>query len=371
MTLAEYRARFPAGGALRHLNNAGLAPISQDASDTICYWARRFHREGNHTNDDYFAAVAKTRESLARLIGAEARELAFFQNTSQAVSQLAFGFPLQRNDEVVLWDQEYASHLYPWKAACERADAKLVLVPSTTDLSTPVEKLVEAFTPKTKVVAVSWVQFQTGAVTDLAALSRETRARGIFLAVDGMQGLGLFPFRDWPHVDAFYGGSHKWLTSPVGVGFLALKLDHVKKLRELAVGAYTYGTCDDPTDLTCVPKKDASRFEPGSKQVLEITALGASVDLILSTGVEPLLAEAERLARILVDKLKAQGFTVHSPHGGGWKGSIVNFTPPPGVSLASVQDSLRRAGAVFAVRGPGLRLSPHAFNCERDLEGLF
>ena len=140
-----------------------------------------------------------------------------------------------------------------------------------------------------------------------------------------MQGLGLHPFnmKEWG-IDAVAGGSHKWLTSPVGVGFLALSSKHMNIIRPHNVGAYTFGTCDDPTDLMCTPKKDALKFEAGSKQVLEITALGASVDLILKTSVETIEAEVLRLSGKLSQSLKKLNFEVHYN-----ESSIVNFLPKP------------------------------------------
>ena len=127
-----------------------------------------------------------------------------------------------------------------------------------------------------------------------------------------MQGLGLHPFnmKEWG-VDAVAGGSHKWLTSSVGVGFLALDMKHMYKIKPHNVGAYTFGTCDDPTDLECKPKRNALKFEAGSKQVLEITALGASVDLILKTTVPVIEKEVLRLSNILHQGLLKLGYEVH------------------------------------------------------------
>ena len=174
-----------------------------------------------------------------------------------------------------------------------------------------------------------------------------------------MQSLGLHPMqmKEWG-IDAVAGGSHKWLTSPVGVGFLALDMKHMNMIKPHNVGAYTFGTCDDPTDLLCTPKKDALKFEAGSKQVLEITALGASVDLILKTNVSVIEKEVLRLASLLQMGLVEKGFEVHSNHS-----SIVNFIPK--VDSAK---KLTNITCNFAIRGLGIRLSPHAFNTDQEIE---
>jgi len=357
--LREFKNQFYHDTKRLHLNNAGLAPISRAARDRILYWGNRFYEEGFYTDADYVADVLHTRNSLATLIGCDHSEIAFFQSTAGAISQLCFHFPLKEGDEVLTWNQEYASNLYPWQEACKRAGATLVLCESGERLTTPVEKLISKITDKTKIVAISWLQFQTGARTDIQALSKVTKEKNIFLFVDIMQGLGLHEFnmKEWG-VDAVAGGSHKWLVSPVGVGYFALDSKHMNLIRPHNVGAYTFGTCDDPADLFCMQKKDALKFEAGSKQVLEITALGASVDLILKTGVKTIEAEVLRLATKLVHGLRDNGFDVH--HNGS---SHVNFIPK-----ADSAEKLKKIPCNFAVRGPGLRLSPHAFNTDEQID---
>ena len=359
MSLQEYKKQFYREGDRLHLNNAGLAPISRPARDRILSWGTRFYEEGFYTDNDYMNDVLHSRMSLANLVGCDFNEIAFFQSTAGGISQLCFNFPLEKEDEVITWDQEYASNLYPWQEACKRKGANLVIVESEKNLTTPVEKIIAKITPKTRVIAISWVQFLTGARTDIQALSQVTRANNIFLFVDIMQGLGLHPFnmKEWG-VDAVASGSHKWLTSPVGVGFLALDLKHMDKIRPHNVGAYTFGTCDDPTDLFCMPKKDAFKFEAGSKQVLEITALGASVDLILKTGVSVIEKEVLRLSQKLTTGLRASGYEVHNNGS-----SIVNFIP-----RTDTVEKLKAIPCNYAVRGPGIRLSPHAFNSDEDID---
>lgn len=361
----DFKAAFYQGTERLHMNNGGLAPISAPARDKIHYWGERFYKEGFYTDLDYVADVLHSRTSLAKLIGCTHSEISFFQSTAGAVSQLAMQFPLQKDDEVITWAEEYGSHLYPWQEACKRKDAKLILVKSLENLSTPYQLLVEKITPKTKIIAISWVQFLTGARTDIEALAKITKEKKIFLFVDIIQGLGLHPFemKKWG-VDAVAGGSHKWLFSPVGVGYLALDQKHIGMIKPHNVGSYTFGTCDDPTDLVCMPKTDSLKFEAGSKQVLEITAMGASIDLILKTGIELIEKETLRLATLLRNGLEQKNYKVHSPfESHNHLTSMVNFIPK-----SDTLEALSRIPCNYAVRGPGLRLSPAAFTSEAVID---
>ena len=363
--IEKFKSSFTNNASRIHLNNGGLAPISVQARDKIKYWAERFYEEGFYTDHDYVQDVLHSRTSLARLIGCDHSEIAFFQSTAGAVSQFAMQFPLSPGDEVITWAEEYGSHLFPWQEACKRKQANLITVKSLDNLATPYELLVEKITSKTKVIAVSWVQFLTGAKTDLEALGKITREKNIFLFVDIIQGLGLHPFdMKKLKVDAVAGGSHKWLFSPVGVGYLALDQRHMHLIKPHNIGSYTFGTCDDPTDSVCAPKLDALKFEAGSKQVLEITALGASVDLIISTGVSAIEKETLGLATLLRTGLEKKSYIVHSPYElHNHQSAMVNFIPK-----AETVEQLKGLPCNFAVRGPGIRLSPAGFTTTEDIQ---
>ncbi len=353
---------------LLHFNNAGLAPICLPAKERIQYWGHRFYEEGFFTDHDYMQDIQNTRQRLAQLIGCESTEVAFFQNASAAISQVAFSMGLQPTDEVVMWEQEFSSNMYPWQEACRQSGAKLILVPTPSDYSTPYETLLQSCTARTKVIAISWVQFQTGEMTDLKKLIELAHQKNIFVMVDAIQGLGLHEcdFKSW-NIDALVGGSHKWLTSAVGVGFLALRQDYISKMIPRAIGSMTYGTCDDPAMLGCIPKRDATKFENSSKQVLEITALGAALELILKTGVDVIRGEACRLAHILSKELLQKNFVLHSQLESPIP--IVNFSNTK-FSNQELKNKLSTIHANCALRGPGVRLSPHAFNNETEIQKI-
>lgn len=364
---------------LVHLNNAGLCPISLPAKNEIDYWSKRFYEEGFYTDADYIKRMAWSREQLANLVGCQSDEIAFFQATSGAISQFAFHIGLKDGDEVLTWDQEYSSNLYPWQEACLRAKARLVMAPSNPDLSLSMKTLTDLISAKTKVISVSWVQFQTGHISDLAMLSDICKAKSIHLFVDVIQGLGIIPFdMSKLHISAVAGGSHKWLSAPVGTGFLAINKSLALQMKPLMVGSATYGTCDDPSNLECVPKRDATKFESGSKQAIEIMALGASVELILKSNPQTLYNEILRLKTKLHEGLLSLGFQVHSPlqknglsetsvQAPLYSPSKVNFTSKK-KSPQELKNILAEKNVNCALRGPGVRFSPAAFNTDQNIE---
>lgn len=368
----NFRDYFRTDPSLTHLNNAGLSPINIEAERVVKYWVERYRREGMFCNDAYLEGVDQARKQLASFLDATPGSIAFFQSTANAVSQVAFHLNLKAGDEVLMWDQEYGSHLYPWQEACNRAGADLILVESEADMATPTEKLLARVSDKTRVIAVSWVQFQTGALSDLQAIVEAAKKRNIWTVVDAFQGIGVLPFsfRNLG-IDVVVGGSHKWMTSAVGVGYLCIREERVREIQPHNIGAYTYGTCEDPTDLACTPKRDALRYEAGSKQVLEIIALGASADLIQRCGIFEISKTAMTLAQSLADGVADLGYQLIRSNGPKQATPIVNFVPSERSAIKSIDELVKILTSEkisYARRGPGMRLATHAHNKPGDVE---
>ena len=372
MNLIEYKNLFFRGKHI-HLNHGGLSPISKPVHDEINYWSKRFYEDGFHSDHDYKQRVEWSRSQISKLVDCEPDEIAFFQSCAWGISQFAFGCGLKKDDEVLLFDQEYSSNLYPWQSACKKADAKLVIIESGPNLEVSIKSLVEKITIKTKVITVSWVEYQTGAVFDLEKLSKICKEKNILFFVDATQGLGIhtISFKELS-IDGLASASHKWLNAPVGVGFLAIKKKLALKMNPIAIGALTYGECDDPSELECIPKFNALKFEAGAKQVLEINALGKSVEQINAVGTETLKSEAFRYAKILRETMLDLGFEIYSPFEKSDESQFISFSHANKnkVNNKSLQKYFYDSGYHLPIRGPGVRITCHAINIDSDIESF-
>ncbi len=358
---------------LFHFNNAGQTPMCRPALVMLEKWARRFYEEGAHVYPSLVKEMSEARKAVADVLGCQARELAFFQSAAGAISQVALGFDFKPGDEIIVWEQEYPSNLYPWNEAARRTGAKLVIAKNEPDFSTPVEALQRLITPRTRLIASSWVQFRTGAMLDLEALVELARPKGIFTCIDIIQGAGLLPFDfQASGIDAACGGSHKWMTGAHGAGFLALREENLERLTPLMFGAATITSPDYAPDLNGRPRSDSQRFEPGGKAFLEILALAEAAKLITDTGIARIAQEAEWLARNLMHGLREHGYVINSPHGPShFRGAIVSFKPGPDSplkSFAEIEKRLSDNHVSYGLRPPGVRLSPHAFNTLDEIE---
>jgi selenocysteine lyase/cysteine desulfurase len=377
--IQTYKQAFQRPGSdLIHLNNAGIAPWPLQTERAVHDWTTRLASEGTHLDAQAFIKSDETRQLLGDLLGAKAEQIAFFQTCATAISQVAFGLNLDRGAEIVTFDQEYPSNFYPWRLAAERVDGRLVIAKSTETLATPLEAIKACVTSKTKVIAVSWVQYRNGAIMDLQALAEFAKANGILTCVDIIQGAGLLPFNfDDLGLDFACGGAHKWFTSPLSLGFLMMKPEHVERLTPLSVGAISFGGYDKLSDIEGQMVQGPLRYEPGGRALLEMIGLGETLKLMKATGIDRIAQETEWLSRKLMHGLRERGYQIHSPHGAHFRGSIVNFAPTSQSALATleeIEERLVKAKVSFAKRPPGVRLSPHAFvtaeQIERTLEAL-
>jgi cysteine desulfurase / selenocysteine lyase len=216
VSLAEFKSHFYTGLEFITLNNSGQGLIPDTNRDLAKYWLDRMAIEGPSCAMEAWAATETTRKKLARFLGADEQEIAFFTTTSAALSQVAWGLPLESGEEILTWDQEYPSNFYPWRQAAAKSGAHLIQVESK-NFETPIEAILQRVTQKTKAIAISWVQYQSGAVTDMKELSRQLKGKNIWLIADVIQGAGVRPL-DFKATgfDVFCGGSHKFMCSGYG-----------------------------------------------------------------------------------------------------------------------------------------------------------
>lgn len=358
MDIKKFKEHFSHGKGHIHFNNSGQAPIPDVNYSLHQKWLDRFFYEGAHCSLEGWNQTEVTRQKLAQFLGANIDELSFFQTTASALSQAALGIELRAGDEILTWDQEYPSNFYPWRMAAEKSGSNIKIIKSENWL-TPVEKILSQITEKTKVVAISWVQYQTGAMSNLKALSEALRERNIWTVADVIQGVGVYPFNFHDcGFDIICGGSHKWLCSGFGGAYMLLRKERRDELRPREFGAMSFGTPDTEKSFDIALRSDGRRFEPGSKAMIEVIAMGATLDLFIKHGIHNISSEATRLATKLSDGLKENGVEIISP-----TGPIVNA-----LISDKAQKNLAAAGVSFAKRGPGVRLSLHAFNHDSEVE---
>jgi selenocysteine lyase/cysteine desulfurase len=221
---------------------------------------------------------------------------------------------------------------------------------------------------RTRVLTVSAVQFASGYRINLDAIGELCRTRGVFFFVDAIQALGAFPIdvQKTP-IDALAADGHKWLLGPEGAGFGYISRAWVDRLHPIGVGAFSVQKPLAFSTIDFTLKPHAGRWEGGSYNVAGITALGASLNLLLEAGIDAISQRVTDLTDYLCDRAMARGWAVFSARGAGEQSGIVSllhpFLPP-----ADVVQRCRAAGVAVNARGGRIRVSPHAYNVEDEIE---
>jgi len=284
MDWSVYRQEFPITGERVHLNHAGVSPISRRVAAAIT----RFADEALHLSPAAYKGwdvrSEAARASCARLIGARADEIAFVKNTSEGISLVASGLAWQAGENVIAVDGDFPSNIYPWWSA-RRFGVETRLVAARGG-RVAVDAIADAMDRHTRVLAVSFVDWSTGARNDLAALGELCRERGVLFCVDGIQGVGALALDvEALGIDTLAVGGHKWLLAPEGCGLLFVSRRVVDRLDSVLHGWKSVRGSDTYLPYHFDPRPDASKLEPGSPPQLATHALGAAVDLLLEIGV--------------------------------------------------------------------------------------
>lgn len=379
MTEAEIRAAFPGTANGAYFNAASACLLPAIVAEAVAEAARGWVEKGVQRWGADMRACAKVRALVASLLGGRSADVALVGNTSEGIARIADGLDWRDGDEVVLGDLEYPANVYPWAAQRDRG-ARLVVVRSE-DGRLPAESIVAAIGPRTRVVAVSQVQFSTGYRVDLAPIGEACRKRGVLFVVDAIQALGVFPVDVGAlGIGALAAEGRKWLLGPPGSGLLFVASEWRDRIRPRAAGALSVrGQKDlldwverlDPEgqlDLGAMWADGAGRYEAGVPGFASAAGLAAALELGNRIGRETIRERVEARVERLLEGLRRIGLAAFGPRSREERSGIVAFAIP-GDPDAWFRE-LAAEGFSLGVRGGRLRAAPHVYNTDDEIDAL-
>jgi len=365
----EIRALFPVTKKYIYMNHAAVAPLSSRARDAMRSIIDDITENGTANYRGWLDAYERVRASAAKLVNARPHEIAFMKNTSEAISTVANGLDWEPGDNVVSCNVEFPANVYPWlRLKHERGVVMKLAQERGGRIDT--EELLSLIDERTRVVALSWVQFSSGYRSDIARIGRACRERGVLFMLDAIQGLGALQLdveRDC--VDAFAADGHKYLLGPEGAALLYLSGRIVERIRPTVVGWTSVNNHEDYLDYRLDYREGAQRFECGTLNTIGIFGLGAEIDLFLEIGPERIERYLLELGDDLAGRLTSKGYSVISSRKPGESSAIVTCTHARH-SAASLFHRLRERNIIAAHRVGRLRISPHLYNTREDIDAL-
>jgi isopenicillin-N epimerase len=387
--MASYlREEFELDPALAYLNwgTHSITPVR-------VFEAMQMHQREYETNPtqayfESFGRMWKAQQALARWLKADEADLFLRANVTEVMNAFILGMPLETGSEILATNVEYPAivHQCRYRSETEKVTLRTMDLPvEPGDQLTPkaiVDSVIGALKAETRLVLVSHILTGTGMVLPIRELARETRKRGVMLAVDGAHAPGSVPldFSELGDVD-FYGGNlHKWFMGPKGTAFGWVNKRLQGALRPLSVGWTTYERVQPFSDFGGGSEFQMRMAMTGCRDFAPFYAIQDTISFWKEFGDaklrEELYSVQDGFRARLEQELALQPL---SPKPGPLRGPLATFVLPPGTNattlLQRMLDRHRVQVLVTRVKGnPALRVAPHFSTSEdemdRAIEGL-
>ncbi|NNF59329.1 MAG: aminotransferase class V-fold PLP-dependent enzyme [Rhodothermaceae bacterium] len=365
VTTSDLRAQFPHTEHLVYLDHAATGPLSRPVMDAVQAFLEQRHRTRPNNYVDVMPTLERGRTRLARLLGCAAERVEYAPNTSTGLNVLALGLDWQPGDRVAVPACEFPANVQPWLGLRERYGVEVDFIPAERGGFT-LGAVEQALTPRTRVLAVSWVQFLSGFRCDLAALSELAHSQGVLLAVDAIQGLGALQLDVvQTGVDFLASGGQKWMLGMQGSAFIYVT--EALQERLTPIRGWLNGPADwnDFGAFSEVLHPDATRFRIGTLPTVNALALDAALGLYFDCGAawveERVHGHAARFAEGF-DRLGLRRFGSVDP---ARASGIVTVEVPDPEGLHAF---LAERRIHVSVRDRKLRFAPHAYNSAAEVD---
>lgn len=366
---AKYFSDF---GGVAYLNCAAQGPLPNVTVQAVQgALSLKTHPFAIH-DSLYFELPNRVRASMAGFIGAEAREITLGNGETHGMAVAALGFPWKEGDEVVVAVNDFPSNVYLWTQAARRNGGTRKLVKGRGHAATT-DEILEAISDRTRIVSVSMVDFGSGEVIDLERLGPVCAEKGIFLAVDATQAVGIMPLDVKAlGVSLLAAASYKWLLSPYGGGFAYLSPEWWDRIQPAYV---TWTAAAGAEDFNALPRETfewvdtARRFDgPEVASFLNMHGMARSAEFITEIGREAIYGHVTELLAYLEENLPS-GYRRRASKS-RVPGPILMIEGDDAPAIHAAYKRLREEKVWVSLRDDGIRVSPHIYNTTADIDRL-
>lgn len=371
--IADIRELFPflSDGRI-YMNHAAISPLPTPVFNATRYGLEVRNSGPIENFEKGMQIVEDAREQIANYIHADSPEqITFMGNTSDAISAVAEGLTWSEGDEIILNTLEFPSNVQPFRRL-ENLGVNLVYAEPSSHRVEPadIEKLI---TPKTKLVSISAVQYLSGFRADIKTIGELCSRHNILFVVDGIQALGATPINVKAcKIDALCTGAHKWLMAPMGIGFLYLSKNIEPHLQPVKTG---WLSVEDPWELTKYEKSWLpvnQHLETGTPNLVGISGIGASLKLFKDIGTDAIRQQILYLSGSIISLLEERDdVEVITQPGHDQRMGIVAFSIKTNPVLDAAISRLKENNCTLSAREGYVRISPHFYNTEQEIEQVF
>lgn len=358
------RAEFPALANWTYLNTATFGQLPRAAVRAI--QDHLAHRDELACSDflSWFDDADRLRGAVARLVNCAASDVAFINSANSALSLLIGGIDWKPGDRIVTLPDEFPNNIYH-PALLQRLGVEFVELPW--------ERFMDSLPPRTRLVALSTVNYTNGFAPPVEEMARFLRERGALFFIDGTQSVGALKFdtaRVRPDMLAVHG--YKWLLCPNGIGFMYVSPELRERLNPAVVGWRSHHAWRNVDNLHHGPPvfaPSAEKYEGGMLASSLLCAMGASIDMMLDLGVEAIERRVRELAHKLRERLRGLGARLPSDESPHFDSPII-AARFEGRDASELARRLKEGRVLVSARHGNLRVSAHFYNNEEDFDRL-
>jgi kynureninase len=307
---------------------------------------------------------------VARIIGADPETVVMHQNVSICQSLiLSCLLPLPENSKrrkIVYSELNFPSVMYVYEAHARAHGLRIETVKSDDGITVPLERILSAIDEETLLVPISHVLFKSAFLQDARAITQRAHEVGAMVVLDTYQSAGTVPFsvKDL-QVDFATGGSVKWLCGGPGAGYLYVRSDLIDRLEPKTTGWMAH---ESPfafdSELRYAP--NITRFLHGSPAIPALYAAQSGYEIINQIGVEKIREKSVRQTEQLISLAREAGFRVTSPKNPAQRGGTITVWDDNAAAIT--KELIRREFIVDYRPGAGVRISPHFYTKDEELE---
>ena len=320
------------GKRLAYLDSAASSQKPKAVIDALVHFYEydnaNIHRGVYDLAERATEAFEAAREKVARFVNAaEAAEIVWTRNTTEAINLVSFSWGMQNlkaGDAILTTQLEHHSNLVPWQLLAAKTGAELRYIEVDDEGLHKLDDL-DAKLAGVKIVALSHVSNTLGTIAPLDVIVPAAHAAGAVVLVDGAQSVPHFAVDVRAlDVDFFAASGHK-MCGPTGIGFLYAKRALLESMPPFLTGGDMIREVGyEHTTFNEIPWK----FEAGTSNIADAVALGAAVDYLQSVGMDWIAAHERELTAYAIERLQpfvARGLAIYGPRAIERRSGVISF----------------------------------------------
>lgn len=374
MPLTSLKDEFDFADDVVYLNTASFSPAFKSVEIAGIEAVKQKRRPDDIQASDLFDPVIELRKLFAKVINAaDYNRVVTIPSVSYGLANAANNITLQKDDEILLIEEQFPSNVYIWKSLADKFEAKIKTVKRPESKINWNTSILETITDKTAVVAIGQIHWANGFIFDLKAIRKKTKHHSALMIVDGSQSIGALPFsiKDI-QPDALVCAGYKWLFGPYGCAYAYYSsvFDHGNPIEQNWTTRLGSENLAGLTQYQSEYKPLAQRYAAGeSASFIYVKMQIAALKEVLNIDPDDLQHYCQSISEASLEKLKAIGFYSDPPKLRAKH--LFGIKIPKDFDIDKLKRGLKDANIVVSFRGDYIRISSHLYNTEEDFEKLY